>query len=65
MYRETIQKIAPMHDPRHIEAFMRSENGTLDHLSPSRFKSEVVMACLCIDECGESFAERIAQSYGI
>lgn len=65
MYSKQIKLIAPLHDARHIEAFMRSECGTLDYLKPSQFKAEVLMACQCIDEGGEAFAEKVAQSYGL
>jgi hypothetical protein len=65
MYRDLIRTIAPTYDPRHIEAFMRSEHPTLDGLSPSRFRSEVRMAAACIDEGGAVFAEKIARSFGL
>lgn len=65
MYQARIKEIAPTYDPRHIEAFMRSEHGTLDKLSPSRFKSEVRIACMCVDEGGQEMAEKIAKSYGL
>jgi hypothetical protein len=64
-YRQLIIKIAPSYDPRHIEAFMRSEHSTLDGLSPSRFRSEVRMAAACIDEGGVELAEKIARSFGL
>lgn len=63
-YAKQIQAIAPTYDPRHIEAFMRCENGTLDHLSPKAFAGEVTMAVLCIEEGGREQAERLAKSYG-
>lgn len=65
MYQDRIKAIAPTYDPRHIEAFMRSERGTLDDLSPARFRAEVKMAALCINEGGLEFAERIAKSFGL
>ena len=40
-YEKQIRQIAPSYDPRHVEAFMRSEHPTLDGLSPYRFRSEV------------------------
>ncbi len=51
-------------DPRWVEAYMRVEHSTLDHLTPARFAAEVRMAVACIEEGGEDMAERIAQSYG-
>lgn len=65
MYQAIIKQIAPNYDPRHIEAFMRSEHGTLDKLSRSRFKAEVYIASACVDEGGKDLAERIAKSYGL
>lgn len=63
-YEHQIKPLAPSHDPRHIEAFMRSEHGTLDRLSPSRFRQEVRMAIACVNEGGIEFAEKLAKSYG-
>lgn len=62
-YADDIQKYTNR-DPRHVEAFMRVEFGTLDHLTPSRFRREVQIAVACIDECGEDMAEDVARSYG-
>lgn len=64
-YTDIIRKIAPAHDPRHIEAYMRSEHSTLDHLSPQAFRSEVRMAVACIREGGAEMAERVALSFGL
>lgn len=64
-YRTQIQQIAPTYDSRHVEAYMRSEHGTLDHLSPDAFAAEVVIAVLCIEEGGREMAERIARSFGL
>jgi hypothetical protein len=63
-YGHQIKALAPSYDPRHIEAFMRSEHGTLDHLTLSRFKQEVRTAITCIREGGIEFAEKLAKSYG-
>ena len=64
-YTDRIKAIAPSYDPRHIEAFMRSEYGTLDHLSPAKFLNEVHLAIECIDAEGKQFAEKLAKSYGM
>lgn len=54
------------YDPRHIEAFMRcAMNGTLDHLSPRRFREEVGAAAVEIDEAGPEMSEKLAKSYGL
>lgn len=52
-------------DSRHVEGIMRSELGTLDHLSPAAFKREVANAVAAIRELGHALAEQIARSYGI
>jgi hypothetical protein len=65
MYRTIITQIAPSYDPRHIEAHMRSELGTLDHLSSERFAAEVTAAVMCIEAGGAEMAEKLAQSYGM
>lgn len=65
MYREIILKLAPGYDPRHIEAFMRLQYGTLDHIDPATFRSEVKIAVHCVEEGGVASAERLADSYGL
>ena len=52
-------------DPRHIEAWMRLEYGTLDHISGNRWNSEVKMAIDCIREAGIDRSESLAHSYGL
>jgi hypothetical protein len=64
-YRQQIQQIAPTYDPRHIEGYMRSEHGTLDHLSSRRFNTEVRIAVACVNQGGIEMAERIAKSFGL
>lgn len=53
------------YDPRHVEAYMRIEHSVFDWMAPSRFASEVKIACECIDEGGRRAAERLAASYGL
>jgi hypothetical protein len=66
MYQTLIAELAgPGYDPRHIEAFMRLQYGTLDHLSRDQFKADVDLCKLCIDEIGVEEAEKIAASYGM
>jgi len=52
-------------DPRHVEAWMRLEFGTLDHLTAERFESEVCIANACIAEAGIEESEALAVSYGL
>jgi len=51
--------------PRHVEAFMRDSNGTLDRLSPKAFATAVDISVMYIDEVGADAAEMLARSYGI
>ena len=53
------------YDPRHIEAYMRLQYSTLDHLDAATFKAEVRIACECIEFMGADDAERLALSYGL
>ena len=52
------------YDPRHVEAFMRLEHGTLDGLSPAKFAAEVAVARECID-LDPVMAEEMARSFGL
>ena len=53
------------YDPRHIEALMRLQYGTLNHLTRGDFRREVALCKQCIDEMGREAAERNAKSYGL
>lgn len=64
-YRKLIEEFAPGYNPRHVEAFMRSEHPTLDHLTRRRFAALVKLACAAIDEAGWVFSEQLALSYGM
>lgn len=52
-------------DPRHVEAFMRLEHGTLDALSEKQFKNEVSICIQCVEQGGIDNAESLAQSYNL
>ena len=52
-------------DPRHVEAYMRCQYSTLDHLDRRTFNREVKIAVGCIDHGGTAEAESLAQSYGL
>ena len=64
-YATQIRKIAPAYDPRHVEAIMRAEHGTLDHFSAEEFAAEVTVAVLAIEIGGEQLAEAVARTYGL
>ena len=52
-------------DPRHAEAWMRLEHGTLDALSPEQFQREVEIALACIAAGPLADSEALANSYGL
>ena len=52
-------------DPRHVEAWMRVEHGTLNGLSPRRFAKEVSIALGCIAAASTQESESLAQSFGL
>lgn len=64
-YTKLIQEIAPKYDPRHIEAYMRLQYSTLDHLDRATFRREAKIAAACVDEGGVEMAEANAKSYGL
>ena len=64
-YTDQIHALSAGYDPRHVEAYMRVEHNTLDHLRPGRFAAEVRFAVACVDEGGLDMAERVAKSFGL
>ena len=66
-YQEQIWKVLgerTVVDLRHVEAWMRDEHGTLDHLTPEQFEREVGLAAQFALAQPE-LSERLAQSYGL
>ena len=55
---------AGKYDARHIEAYMRLQYGTLDHLSKETFNREVEICRQCVD-ADPIAAERLAVSEGL
>jgi hypothetical protein len=56
---------AGQYHPHQIEAYMRLQYGTLDHLSRQQFVEEVELCRACIDEDGPENAEKLADTYGL
>ena len=52
-------------NPRHVEAWMRSEYSPFDHISATKFTKAVIDAATSIAALGDAFGEKLAQSYGI
>ena len=69
MYQKIIKRFLEQQgskaDPRHVEAWMRLQYGTLDSLLASEVESEVKIAVACIDHGGLEHSEELAQSYGL
>jgi len=57
--------IADSIDPRHVEAWMRCEHGTLDALSRSAFETAVADSVALIAAGGHQMSEMLAKSYGL
>lgn len=51
--------------PHHVEAWLRLEHGTLDHLSRTAFDHEVELALECIAAASAEETEDLARSYGL
>lgn len=64
-YADIFRELQPKHDPRHIEAYVRLEHSTLDHLNRDTLREEAQVAADCIDICGKKAAEELAESYGL
>ncbi len=64
IYAAAIQEIAPDYNVNEVEAWMRSEHGTLDGLSRAKFDREVRIACATIDQAGPEMSAALARSYG-
>jgi len=51
------------YDPRHVEAYMLLQYGTLDHLDRETFNREVEICIECIEMDGTINAENLAKTY--
>ena len=64
-YRRLIEEIAPGKNARHIEAWMRCDHPTLDHLSPDQFSREVGIALSLIGQMTDEQNDALANSMGL
>jgi len=66
MYQKQIAKVLGCTnvEARLVEGFMRLEYGTLDNLSPQKFKSEAKIGYACVQVDPEA-AKELATSYGL
>jgi hypothetical protein len=53
------------HEPAVIEAWMRLEHSTLDHLSSTAFRAEVATASQCADASTSAENAALVASYGL
>ena len=53
------------YDPRHIEAWIRMQHGSLSNVPPAYFEAEVRIARLCCDGASGEQSERLALSFGL
>jgi hypothetical protein len=64
LYEQRIRQLVSDCDPRHVEAVMRLDFGTLDQLSWERFAHEARLAAAVV-RADRRLAERTAQSMGL
>jgi len=64
-YAALFREFQPTHDPRHIEAYVRLQYGTLDHLTRDELRAEAEIGAACVDAHGVEHAEALAETYGL
>jgi len=64
-YQDLIRKLAPAANPRHVEAWMRTQFGALDDLPADRFRHEVERALTHIAKSTPERLDELARSYGL
>lgn len=60
-----LKKINSDAKPHHVEAWLREEHGTLDHLTIGEFEREVRIALELATLAGSEQSARLAESYGL
>lgn len=65
MYADLFREFEPAHDPRLIEAWVRVEYPTLDHLSRDKLRRCAREAAACIEVAGPEESEAVAASFGL
>jgi len=63
-YQALIREFAPHLNPAGVEASMRMQFGTLDHLSREDFRAECAIAEEC-EKAEPGFLRKVAESYGM
>jgi len=62
MYQRHIRDLGITEDPRHVEASMRTQYGTLDHLDRVTFAREADISAEAV-AADRDLAEQLAKSY--
>jgi hypothetical protein len=52
-------------NPAHVEAHMRAEHGTLDHLAPAAFRRRALAVIKYVDAMNPEDNDKLARSYGL
>ena len=63
-YQDLVHRLDPAINSAGVEASMRLQYGTLDHLTPQTFADEIKLARQC-QEQDPDFLHSIAASYGL
>jgi hypothetical protein len=64
-YVGLIRRLAPEEHPAHVEAWMRSEHGTLDAIDPFAFARAIKTAAERVRAAGRDENDELARSYGL
>lgn len=64
MYAKIINAIDPAVNARHVEAHMRVQYSTLDHLPRETFREEIALFKACERE-QPGYGEQVAKSFGM
>lgn len=64
-YAGLIRRLAPDENPAHVEAWMRSEHGTLDAIDPFAFARAIKAAAARVRATGRAENDALARSYGL
>lgn len=61
-YSELLRRLAPDHDPAHVEAWLLLRHATLDAIASTQFAGEVAFAVECIDQLDIGHSDELAQA---
>lgn len=61
-YSELLRRLAPDHDPAHVQAWLLLRHTSLDAIASSEFAREVAFAVECIDQVELGHSDELAQA---